>query len=294
MSDTAKPDPLHDAPPDDPTVVLNRLAQLSLALIPAFVAALAAIGGATGGLARLLRDETRVAVAAMGLILLSVALAALARAVSTTPGPPGSSPRLVVRPGVKAVLLLGSGILLFTGLFIAVTAQIGVMGTSQAPQIAGSVERSGDDVVVRGVVQASGVRSVDRITIYSYQTDDDAESANMPALYQSSSGPDANGVVNVPLQAARAHRAGLAAPGRHHRGARRGPAQLRRPSRPGQHREHRRAQGRVRRPPAALTRTGRRQDPGAGREPLSVLLPTTGTNRQSNEPSGCSESESQP
>ena len=86
MSDTAKPDPLHDAPPDDPTVVLNRLAQLSLALIPAFVAALAAIGGATGGLARLLRDETRVAVAAMGLILLSVALAALARAVSTTPG----------------------------------------------------------------------------------------------------------------------------------------------------------------------------------------------------------------
>jgi hypothetical protein len=101
---------------------------------------------------------------------------------------------------VKAVLLLGSGILLFTGLFIAITAQIGVMGTSQAPQIAGSVERSGYDVVVRGVVQASGVRSVDRITIYSYQTDDDAQSANMPALYQSSSGPDANGVVKVPLQ----------------------------------------------------------------------------------------------
>jgi len=200
VSDTAKPDPLQGAPSDDPTVVLNRLAQLSLAIIPAFVAALAAIGGATGGLARLLRDETRVAVVAMGLILLSVALAALARAVSTTPGPPGSSPRLVVRPRVKAVLLLGSGILLFAGLFIAVTAQIGVMGTSQAPQIAGSVERSGNDVVVRGVVQASGVRSVDRITIYSYQTDDDAESANMPALYQSSSGPDANGVVKVPLE----------------------------------------------------------------------------------------------
>ena len=105
-----------------------------------------------------------------------------------------------MRPAVKAVLLLGSGMLLFTGLFIAVTAQIGVMGTSQAPQIAGSVERSGNDVVVRASVQASGVRSVDRITIYSYQTNDDAESANMPQLYQSSSGPDANGVVNVPLQ----------------------------------------------------------------------------------------------
>jgi hypothetical protein len=159
-------------PSDDPTVVLNRLAQLALALIPAFIAALAAIGGATGGLARLLRDETGVAVVSMGLVLLSLAFAALARGVSTsrTPGPSGVAPGLVVRPAVKAALLFGSGLLLFTGLFIAVTAQIGVMGTSQAPQISGSVAYQGRDVVVSSQVKASGVRSVDRITIYSYQT----------------------------------------------------------------------------------------------------------------------------
>jgi hypothetical protein len=195
--------PSADPPPsDDPTVVLNRLAQLALALIPAFIAALAAIGGATGGLARLLRDQTSVAVAAMGLVLLSLAFAALARGVSTsrTPGPSGVAPGLVVRPVVKAALLFGSGLLLFTGLFIAVTAQIGVMGTSQAPQISGSVTVRGKDVVVSGQINASGVRSVDRITIYSYQTNDDADSVDMPQLYQSSSGPDANGVVDVPLE----------------------------------------------------------------------------------------------
>jgi hypothetical protein len=204
VSDTPKPD-AGGAPPaddDDPTVVLNKLAMLALGLIPAFIAALAAIGGATGGLARLLRDETEVAVVAMGLILVSLAFAALARGVSTTrtPGRDGSAPHLVVRPAVKGVLLLGSGVLLFAGLFVAVTAQIGVMGTSQAPQISGSVENRGNDVVVEGRVKASGVRSVDRITIYSYQTDDDAVTAGAPELYQSSSGPDANGAVDVPLR----------------------------------------------------------------------------------------------
>jgi hypothetical protein len=189
-------------PSDDPTVVLNRLAQLALALIPAFIAALAAIGGATGGLARLLRDQTGVAVVAMGLVLLSLAFAALARGVTTsrTSSPQGSSSGLVVRPAVKAVLLLGSGLLLFAGLFVAVTAQIGVMGTSQAPQISGGVGHDGNDVVVDGHVKASGVRSVDRITIYSYQTDEDADSADKPQLYQSSSGPDADGVVDVALK----------------------------------------------------------------------------------------------
>jgi hypothetical protein len=199
---SAEPSSADPAPSDDPTVVLNRLAQLALALIPAFIAALAAIGGATGGLARLLRDQTGVAVVAMGLVLLSLAFAALARGVSTsrTPGPSGVAPGLVVRPAVKAALLFGSGLLLFTGLFIAVTAQIGVMGTSQAPQISGSVAYRGRDVVVSGEIKASGVRSVDRITIYSYQTNDDADSTDKPQLYQSSSGPDANGAVDVPLQ----------------------------------------------------------------------------------------------
>jgi hypothetical protein len=195
--------PTPDPPPsDDPTVVLNRLAQLALALIPAFIAALAAIGGATGGLARLLRDQPGVAVVAMGLVLLSLAFAALARAVSTsrTPGPSGVAPTVVVRPAVKAVLLFGSGLLLFAGLFIAVTAQIGVMSTSQAPQISGSVTHRGSDVVVKGEIKASGVRSVDRITIYSYQTNEDADSTDKPQLYQSSSGPDANGAVDVPLE----------------------------------------------------------------------------------------------
>src|SRR4051812_35502539 len=82
MSETAEPQTVQEPPePEDPTAAVNRLAQISIALIPALVAALAAIGGATGGLARLFRDQTGVASRAVALILLSFALAAFARFV---------------------------------------------------------------------------------------------------------------------------------------------------------------------------------------------------------------------
>jgi len=187
---------------DDPTAMVNGLAQLSFAIIPAFVAALAAIGGATGGLARLFRDETQAATLALALILLSLALTAWARGVGSSVSATGSrsASSLANRWRIKAGLLFLSIAVLFTGLFIAVRAQIGVMGTSQAPQVFGNVQRAATEYMFEGGVKASGVRSRDRITIYAYQTMDEEISANQPQLLHSSIGPDANGVVDIPLR----------------------------------------------------------------------------------------------
>jgi hypothetical protein len=189
---------------DDSTVVVNRLAQLAIGLIPALVAALAAIGSATGGLSRLFRDQNHTATVAVALVLISVVLAAFSRGLGTPSAKTVEargfrfSPRL--RTAGKASLLLLSVAVLFSGLFIAVNAQIRVMGTSQAPEIAGNVRRDAKEYVFEGDVKASGVTSDSRITIFAYQTNDDADTLGKPVLLQSSSGPNADGLVNVPLR----------------------------------------------------------------------------------------------
>jgi hypothetical protein len=189
---------------EDSTVLVNRLAQLALGLIPVLVASLAAIGGATGGLSRLFRDQNRTASVAVGLVLLSVVLAALSRglgatAAGTTAAAVRRSPSRMRTAG-KALLLFLSVAALFVGIFLAVNAQIRVMGTSQAPEIAGNVRRDADEYVFEGDVKASGVTSNRRITIFAYQTDNDADTLNKPVLLQSSSGPNADGLVDVPLR----------------------------------------------------------------------------------------------
>ncbi len=193
-----------NAPVEDSTVVVNRLAQLALGMIPLLVAALAAIGSATGGLSRLFRDQNRTATVAVALILLSVVLTALSRGIgahSVATGARGAqSSWSRLRTAGKASLLLLSVAVLFAGLFIAVSAQIRVMGTSQAPEIAGNVRRDAKEYLFEGVVKASGVTSDSRITIFAYQTNNDADTADKPVLLQSSSGPNADGVVDVPLR----------------------------------------------------------------------------------------------
>jgi hypothetical protein len=189
---------------EDSTALVNRLAQLALGLIPVLVAGLAAIGGATGGLSRLFRDQNRTATVAVGLVLLSVVLAALSRGlgaakVSTTTAA-ALRPSVRVRAAGKALLLLLAVATLFVGIFLAVNAQIRVMGTSQAPEIAGNVRRDGTEYMFEGDVKASGVTSNRRITIFAYQTNDDADTLDKPVLLQSSSGPDADGLVDVPLR----------------------------------------------------------------------------------------------
>jgi hypothetical protein len=200
MADATESDNDSDLTQDE-TAVVNRLAHLALGLIPAFVAALAAIGAATGGLSRLFRDQNRTAIVALSLALLSVVLAALARALG--PGAAsgsGRGGRPGFRAGVKTTCLVLSVAVLFAGLFLAVAAQIGVMGTSQAPEIFGNVSRNGKEYAFEGEVRASGVKSRDRITIYAYQTDDEADSRGRPELLQSSTGPNADGVVKVPVK----------------------------------------------------------------------------------------------
>jgi hypothetical protein len=192
-----------EVPVEDPTTVVDRLAQLALGVIPALVAGLAAIGSATGGLSRLFRDQNRTAAVAVALVLLSVVLAALSRGLgSASARAIGSRAQSLstVRTAGKAGLLLLSVAVLFAGLFIAVNAQIRVMGTSQAPEIVGNVRRDVKEYVFEGDVKASGVTSDSRITIFAYQTNNDADTAQKPVLLQSSSGPNSDGIVNVPLR----------------------------------------------------------------------------------------------
>lgn len=188
--------------PDDSVTVVNRLAQLALGLIPVLIAGLAAIGGATGGLSRLFRDQNRTATVAFTLVLLSVVLAALSRALSAAPRAGTSTPRSGsdLRAIGKGTLLLLSVVVLFAGIFLAVHAQIRVMGTSQAPEVSGAVRRDGKEYLFEGNVKASGVTSDRRVTIFAYQTNDDADTVGKPVLLSSSSGPNADGVVDVPLR----------------------------------------------------------------------------------------------
>lgn len=150
MADATESDNDSDLTQDE-TAVVNRLAHLALGLIPAFVAALAAIGAATGGLSRLFRDQNRTAIVALSLALLSVVLAALARALG--PGAAsgsGRGGRPGFRAGVKTTCLVLSVAVLFAGLFLAVAAQIGVMGTSQAPEILRKRVPEREGICVRG------------------------------------------------------------------------------------------------------------------------------------------------
>jgi hypothetical protein len=201
MSQTTEVDQ-KPAPAEDSTTVVNRLAQLAIGLIPVLVAGLAAIGSATGGLARLFRDQNRTATVAVALVLLSIVLAAMSRGIGGHAGGAASPQQRFsrARTALKAIFLLLSVGVLFVGLFIAISAQIAVMGTSQAPQIFGSVQRNGKEYLFQGGVKASGVTSDSRITLFAYQTDDDANTQGKPTLLQSSTGPDADGEVNVPVR----------------------------------------------------------------------------------------------
>src|SRR3954454_22166823 len=85
----------------DEAETLNRLAKILLAVVPALTVALAAVGSATGGLARMFRDQTGAARASIALIFLAFALAGLARLPATALG-----------QRRRALILLASGLVL--------------------------------------------------------------------------------------------------------------------------------------------------------------------------------------
>jgi hypothetical protein len=181
---------------------LNRLSKIVLAIVPALTVALAAVGSATGGLARLFRDQTGAARASIALVFLSFALAALATRTAAAAG--------VVRPAtgtrgasVRVALLLASTALFVIGVAWAFDAQISVMGRGQAPLVTGAVKPgpSGDTVDAR--VVATGVKSSNRVVVWAYQSSDqngDRNSRKAP-FYYSKSGPDTDGRVDIPVVA---------------------------------------------------------------------------------------------
>src|SRR4051812_6824868 len=199
-SESAAPDPKASAEPEAPDAggdeaeTLNRLAKILLAVVPALTVALAAVGSATGGLARMFRDQTGAARASIALIFLSFALAALARRPVTTPGG-----HMGKRARLRAGMLLVSALALVVGIAWAFDAQITVMGRGQAPAVTGSVTPTPSGDSLDAHVVATGVRSSNRIVVLAFESSDehgDPRSTKVP-LYYSKTGPDADGTVDV-------------------------------------------------------------------------------------------------
>jgi hypothetical protein len=183
--------------PLDEAESLNRMSKILLAVVPALTVALAAVGSATGGLARMFRDQTGAARASIALIFLSFALAALARRPITTPGGhAGKRARLLK---LRAGMLLLSGVTLVVGIAWAFDAQITVMGRGQAPAVTGSVTPTSSGDALDAHVVATGVKSSNRVVVLAFASSDehgDTNSTKVP-LYYSKSGPDAEGQVDV-------------------------------------------------------------------------------------------------
>jgi hypothetical protein len=197
-SESAAPDPKASAEPEAPDAggdeaeTLNRLAKILLAVVPALTVALAAVGSATGGLARMFRDQTGAARASIALIFLAFALAGLARLPATALG-----------QRRRALILLASGLVLVVGIAWAFNAQIVVMGNGQAPVVTGTITPTSSGDSLDAHVIATGVKSSNRIVVYAFESSDqngDIHSTKAP-LYYSKSGPDPDGKVDVHVTA---------------------------------------------------------------------------------------------
>jgi hypothetical protein len=180
---------------------LNQLSKVLLAVVPALTVALAAVGGATGGLARMFRDQTGAAQGSIALIFLAFALAGLARLPAIAPG--SSAGRMFRRQRLRALILLASGLVLVIGIAWAFNAQISVMGHGQAPVVSGTITPTSSGDSLDAHVIASGVKSSNRIVVFAFESSDehgDIHSAKVP-LYYSKSGPDPDGKVDVHVTA---------------------------------------------------------------------------------------------
>jgi hypothetical protein len=196
--------PAGPAAPDaggDEAEVLNRLSKILLAVVPALTVALAAVGSATGGLARMFRDQTGAAQASIALVFLAFALACVARLPATAPE--ASAASTFRRQRLRALVLMASGLLLVLGIAWAFNAQIVVMGKGQAPVVTGTITPASSGDSLDAHVIATGVRSSDRIVVYAFESSDqngDIHSTKVP-LYYSKSGPDPDGRVDVHVTA---------------------------------------------------------------------------------------------
>src|SRR3954447_408047 len=197
-SESAAPDPKASAEPEAPDAggdeaeTLNRLAKILLAVVPALTVALAAVGSATGGLARMFRDQTGAARASIALIFLAFALAGLARLPATALG-----------QRRRALILLASGLVLVVGIAWAFNAQIVVMGNGQAPVVTGTITPTSSGDSLDAHVIATGVKSSNRVVVYAYESSDQNgdNHSNKAPLYYSKSGPDPDGKVDVHVTA---------------------------------------------------------------------------------------------
>jgi hypothetical protein len=153
-SEPAAPESTGSAEPDAPDAgardaeALTQPSKILLAGVPALTVALAAVGGATGGLARMVRgpDRHRTGLHRFDLPRVRAGGAGSpARDHIRLLGGGGSPTRQ------RSLILLASGLVLVIGIALALNAQIIVMGYGQAPVVTGTVTptSAGDALVLQ-------------------------------------------------------------------------------------------------------------------------------------------------
>lgn len=158
--------------------VPSALATVLAGLFTALATILGFVGGATGGLARMIRNEPQSALLALALIVASIAGGFLARYLGG-----------LWRP----VLLTAASILFVVGVSISLFAEVHVMSSSDRPALIASW-KTASGLELSGSTKASGLKATDQIQVAIYGMSSD--NSNLETLYYSKTGPNSDGEVD--------------------------------------------------------------------------------------------------
>jgi hypothetical protein len=175
----------------------NRLLEVLPASLAVMVALLGAVGGVTGGISRMVRNNPELALATLVLAIVAVLFAVL----SLLPH------RLIWAAGVLVPLsLVAFALSLGTGVWLAVDTT----NEADRPSLAVKVVQTRAGVwTLRGTAAASGLPADGSMQIYVYALPED-EDESRSQLFYVTAGPDAAGVARqafrLPLPDDRAYR----------------------------------------------------------------------------------------
>jgi hypothetical protein len=191
--------------------------------LTALTAAMGAVGGLTGGIPRMLRNDPVQARWTLALVVASVGLALLAQLLHGVGDAPGGREeqhqhgrlrgawRWTSRRSNLKTLLVSMSILLFTGsLAFGTVMAVASASTTDRPSLSAELSRASDGHwVLKGTAGASGLKASDALAVYvyAYPVDEDEDQVR---LLKMRAGSNADGVAShsftVPLPTDRPYR----------------------------------------------------------------------------------------
>lgn len=168
--------------------------------VTVLVAALGLFGGLTGAVARMARNYPQEAGLAIGAVILSVALAIVARLVAPGKGdkkPPGLLVKPERRPYWSTALLWVSAFLFTAGVILAVILLTATIDKDDRPSVSAQSTRDSATgaVSLAGTAKAGGLAAEDalRVVVVSFEEGQTTEGTQ---LYYAVVGPNPDGVVD--------------------------------------------------------------------------------------------------